>query len=468
MKSDEYDVIIIGGGIGGIVCGCYLIKTGLKVLIVEKNKELGGYCQSITINGFTFNTCVRGFVGARSGGLFDKILLDLNLKDKIFILRSEVYDEIQFFGKSIALYNDPNRTINEIINTFPDEAAAIKKFFGLIAKENLTSEFFKYRNYSFQQLIDEFFREKELKFFLSVLRIDSGELPSKTSAIADLMLIRGNIFDGGYFPKGGMQSLINNFVEYFKVNGGDVLPESLVSKIKMNKLKAEGIVLSNGRFIKSKVVVSNADATLTYLHLLIDANINKKTLENIKSMVPSTSVFIMYLAVSMSLKKNLRYKCAAIWNFSKSIGDGIVCTLASVVDPELAPQNTESVTMYYGIPYKDEQYWERNKRRISDLFVQRFFRVFPEARNHILFNQVVTPIDLYYSTFNRGGASRGWSPSVKQINGEFPTYETPILNVFLVGHWVVSPSGNGGLTFAAQIGKKVAISIIKKWKKIIS
>jgi len=32
-KKDEDDVIIIGAGTGGLTCGCYLAKAGLKVLV---------------------------------------------------------------------------------------------------------------------------------------------------------------------------------------------------------------------------------------------------------------------------------------------------------------------------------------------------------------------------------------------------------------------------------------------------
>jgi len=39
LKKDEYDVVIIGAGIGGLVRGCYLAKAGMKVLIVEKNHK---------------------------------------------------------------------------------------------------------------------------------------------------------------------------------------------------------------------------------------------------------------------------------------------------------------------------------------------------------------------------------------------------------------------------------------------
>ena len=99
MNQTKYDVIIIGAGIGGLVCGCYLSRKGAKVLVIEKNSEVGGYCRSFTKNGFTFNSYIRGFVGAKKGGIFNRILVDLGLENKLKLLRPEVYDEIQFAGK---------------------------------------------------------------------------------------------------------------------------------------------------------------------------------------------------------------------------------------------------------------------------------------------------------------------------------------------------------------------------------
>ena len=40
MKN--YDVIIIGGGHNGLVASSYLSKKGKKVLVIEKNENVGG------------------------------------------------------------------------------------------------------------------------------------------------------------------------------------------------------------------------------------------------------------------------------------------------------------------------------------------------------------------------------------------------------------------------------------------
>ena len=57
---NNYDVVIIGAGIGGLVCGCYLSRSGLKTLIVEKNVLVGGYCTSFEKSGFVFDSCAGG------------------------------------------------------------------------------------------------------------------------------------------------------------------------------------------------------------------------------------------------------------------------------------------------------------------------------------------------------------------------------------------------------------------------
>ena len=40
--NTDYDVIIIGGGHNGMLCGAYLAKTGGNVLVLEKKHETGG------------------------------------------------------------------------------------------------------------------------------------------------------------------------------------------------------------------------------------------------------------------------------------------------------------------------------------------------------------------------------------------------------------------------------------------
>jgi NAD(P)-binding Rossmann-like domain len=50
--KDQYDVVIVGGGLGGLTSGIYLSKRHLKVLLLEKEADVGGLASGrITSDG---------------------------------------------------------------------------------------------------------------------------------------------------------------------------------------------------------------------------------------------------------------------------------------------------------------------------------------------------------------------------------------------------------------------------------
>jgi len=42
----DYDVIVIGGGNGGVSAGALLAKQGRKVLLLEQSPAIGGCCST--------------------------------------------------------------------------------------------------------------------------------------------------------------------------------------------------------------------------------------------------------------------------------------------------------------------------------------------------------------------------------------------------------------------------------------
>ena len=60
----KYDVIIIGSGLGGLECGVMLSRSGLSVLVLERQTQPGGCMQSYKRGGLSFDTGLH-----YSGGL---------------------------------------------------------------------------------------------------------------------------------------------------------------------------------------------------------------------------------------------------------------------------------------------------------------------------------------------------------------------------------------------------------------
>jgi phytoene dehydrogenase-like protein len=61
----DADVVVIGGGHNGLTCAAYLSKSGLKVAVLEREREIGGgtATRELTVPGFKHNTCANYFHG---------------------------------------------------------------------------------------------------------------------------------------------------------------------------------------------------------------------------------------------------------------------------------------------------------------------------------------------------------------------------------------------------------------------
>ena len=57
-KAHEIDVLIVGGGHNGLVCGSYLARAGLEVQVLERRSVVGGACVTEELfPGFRFSSC---------------------------------------------------------------------------------------------------------------------------------------------------------------------------------------------------------------------------------------------------------------------------------------------------------------------------------------------------------------------------------------------------------------------------
>src|SRR4030043_1242233 len=110
-NKNIYDAIIIGAGISGLVCGCYLAKAGMKVLIVEQHNKPGGYFTSFKRKGFLFDAAAHSFGNYREGGHVRKIFTEIGVDKIIKIQRFDPSDIIIAPDFKLTFWNDTNATI---------------------------------------------------------------------------------------------------------------------------------------------------------------------------------------------------------------------------------------------------------------------------------------------------------------------------------------------------------------------
>ena len=80
MVENNIDMIVIGGGIGGLSCAALLAKQGFRPLLLEMNESTGGRILGDTENGFTYEYFPIGVTPVR-GHSFEVLSRELGLGD---------------------------------------------------------------------------------------------------------------------------------------------------------------------------------------------------------------------------------------------------------------------------------------------------------------------------------------------------------------------------------------------------
>ncbi len=101
--DSHYDYAIVGSGISGLLCAAYLAKKGKKVIVLEKNHQIGGCLQVFSRDKKIFDTGVH-YIGSLGHGqpmrqLFDFIGISEQLKYES--LDTDGFDRIYFEDEKI-------------------------------------------------------------------------------------------------------------------------------------------------------------------------------------------------------------------------------------------------------------------------------------------------------------------------------------------------------------------------------
>jgi len=462
MPKIDYDVVVIGAGVSGLVCGCYLAKEGLKTLIVEKNHNVGGCCVSFTRKGFSFDACVHSLGGLRKDGNFAKIFRDLNLQEEVKITRYDPSDIIITPDYKISFFSDLNKTAQGLKDNFPEEVNNIDNFFKML-KDSPAELFSVLAKKTLGELMEELFKDDKLKAILALPVLGNAGLPaSMVSAFSALMLYKEFIVDGGYYPEGGLQAFSDALARKFKKLGGELLLANLVDKINIEHKEVKSIRLRNGGLIRAKYVVSNASARSTLLHLIDDGAAGERIQNKVRTMAPSLSAFSVYIGLNKPLDgKNSQVNVWYLPNYDVEgnyslISKGQLCHNDVYC---LIFVRKEVVCLFVNAPYENKEYWDDKRGKLSDIFIAKAKNALPNLSGNIKFIVNSTPITINKWTLNYKGAAYGWAALPSQFGVTGFSKVTSLKNLYLTGHWTTLTYGVPGV---ASIGFETAKKILKK------
>lgn len=477
-QKDKYDVVIVGAGIGGLVCGCYLAKAGLSVLMVEQHSKPGGYCTSFKRKGYTFDATTHYIGSFRENGILRNIYDDLELCSKIEIIRFDPSDVVICPDYKIHIRSDFNKTIIELQETFKQEAGNIAAFFKFINNSDLLTLYAKLRRKTFRELLDEYFIDHHIKSVLGVFLGNIGVPPSRASALSSVILFKEFVMDGGYYPRGGMQKFSDAFADRFKELGGEIIFSKKVEKIVVEDQSVKGAVIGNDIFVKSNIVVSNGDASHTFCRLIGKEHLPADFVNKMNNLEISPSAFIVYLGINKNYSQILKDRCSWWCYLNRDFDaeklfsdldrkdrpysdDFIFCVFPSSHDNSLAPADSE--VMYIVIPAKmsNSFNWNEKKYDLAEVLTKKAEKFIIGLSEFVSVREIATPLTMRNYTLNTSGASYGWSSTVPQIDMSIMPSEGYIKGLYLAGHWTTQGTGQGGISTVSLSGKRSAENIIK-------
>lgn len=462
--KDTYDAVIIGAGIGGLVCGCYLAKAGMKVLICEQHSKPGGYCTSFKRKGFTFDAAAHSFGSYRAGGNMRRILEDLGLQKRLTIKRYDPSDIIVSPDCTISFYADTNETRLKLQEAFPRESKGIDNFISFLS-DSKPINFVPLRHMTFKDLLDRYINDDVLKAILSIPVLGNGGLPSSLiSAFTGAKIYSEFLLDGGYYPEGGMQSLSDSLARRFEELGGELRLSCLVKKITTRKGEVTGVILRDQYLVPARYVISNCDARQTFLKLLGRRVVNAELSQKIMKMAPSLSVFVLYLGIDEYFR-GLPRRGVNVWimphydieRMYRSLKNKDIHSSTGYmirVSPE-----SNGLQAFMNAPFKSRLFWVENKNNLLEGFIKRVEQSIPGLSRHIVFKDAATPHTMYRYTLNYRGAAYGWASTPSQLFTHGLRQVASLRGLHLTGHWTSQTQGVPGV---AYIGHETAKLILRK------
>jgi prolycopene isomerase len=470
-QRDEYDVVVIGGGMGGLSAAAFLVHTGRRVLVVERSRHPGGYLHGFQREGYSFDPAVHVFPDAAPDSLPMAMFALLGVDDMIDFHRVDTFYSA-LFPDDLHIEIPPglDGLIEAHARLFPAEAEAIEQFFrlchqlhhdahvlppalGLDRLDEVGRQFpvlVKYLRATIGDVLDELFVDPRLKSVASVSWPYLGSPPSRGSMITFSTLVSVFSVDGVFYPRGGFQSLVDALVEAIVRGGGEIVVESPAQRITIENGKVAGVELPGG-LVKAPVVVSNADAMTTFEKLVGEEHLPARFLRRQRQMNPSPSAFVVFIGTTLDLPgmgashemfRPLHFDHDETW---RDIDDGLPGAMwgavATMSDPGMAPPGHHTLTITslarpdIGRPWRDEA--EPFTERVLDAWEERF----PGLRDSLTLLETSTPDAFIRHTANTGGAIYGWENTPTQTGGRRSPHVMPVEGLYLSGHWTQPGAG---------------------------
>ncbi len=519
--STDFDVIVIGSGIGGLTAASFLAASGKKVLILERHYVAGGFTHVFSRREYEWDVGVHylgdvGYPPAETARLF-RYLSRGKLK---WAPMDKEYDRIIFPDRSYGLIAGRAEYRAQLHEWFPEEKSAIDAYMELLPRVTGTASklffaekaapkfiskpfgkwmrkgFLKYAGKTTGEILDGLTQNKQLKAVLLGQWGDYG-LPPSQSSFAIQAMVANHYMYGGCYPIGGSAEFADTIIPPIEELGGQVLVRAEVDEVIVENGRAKGVKMKDGRTFNAPIVISNAGFSNTMDKLLpksaqrTDHSLDKLGLE------PSGGHICLYLGFKKT-PEELELPKTNLWiypgydhdkqveAYSKDANAAfpvVYISFPAAKDPDFqnrfpGKSTIEIITM---MPWEWVEKWEKGKwmkrgedydawkENLSQRLLKELYKHVPLTEGQVDHYELSTPLSTKHFANYPKGELYGLSHTPKRFEQRKLGVRTDIKGFFMTGQDSVSCGVAGGmfggvLTASAILTKNV-MGTAFKWSK---
>lgn len=512
MMKEHYDVVVMGGGLGGLVCANILAKEGRSVCLLEKNNQYGGNLQTFVREKTIFDTGVHYIGGLSEGQNLYQYFKYLDIIDELALkkLNEDGFDIITF-DDDVTEYKHAQgyeNFIQTLLKQFPKEENALRAYCDKIV--SLSHKFPLYRLKLGSPYMDEpeLFRLKAKAYIDSVttnkkLRavlagsnfLYAGEA-DKTPLYVHALSVNSYIQSAYRCINGGSQ-ITKLLLRRLKENGGEAYKRNEVTTVTCKDKQIFSVGTVKGNEIAGDLFISNIDPKVT-LQLVGADNFRKSYTNRIKSIENTISAFSLHVVLKPNSFKyrNKNYyhfkDSNDIWSAHQYSEDtwpkGYMISMGVKKDMAQWADNFTAITyMQYGdvkawkdtyntVASKNDrgQTYEEFKKEKTEIFLREIEKKFPEIRDCIQAIYTSTPLSYRDYIGSTDGAMYGYVKNANKPLNSVISPKTKIENLYFTGqslnmHGILGVTISGVVTCSQILGKEYLLNkILEANKQIIN